>query len=175
MKTITPNNLQKIDYKIISVVILLLMGILYFGYSTYQHFKAVKQVSEGKNMVFNLNILFDWSMNQYKNDIIKSCNFNNIQLVVKSEAFQNANRFLELNVSLKQQGRYVEKLEVYPSQDLTACILKVNFKNNQEISNDIAGKYLIRQYIIKKERIYCSTNIQNRRLVKGCRRVSQDS
>ncbi len=174
MKIIKLNDFQQIDYKIISVVALLLMGIHYLGYSTYQHFKAVKQVSEGNHVAFDLSILFDWSMSQYKNDIVKSCNLNNIQLVIKSEAFQNANRFLELDVPLKQQGQYVERLDVYPSQDLKACILKVYFKNTQEMSSDIAGKYLIRQYFIQKERSYCLTNIQNRRLVKGCQRVSED-
>ena len=172
MGNITENNHQELDFKVSAVIFLLLMGILYGGYSTYQHFNLVKQVAEGNNRAFDLSILFDWSMSKFNHDVRKACNFENIQSIAKSQDFQNVNHFLELDLPIQKQGKFIENVKVYPSKDLKACIISVYFKNNSELSKDIAGKFITRHYFIQKEHSYCSTNIKNRRLVKGCQQFN---
>lgn len=169
MRTINPDDRHKVDFTRIAVMILLAIGIGYYIYSTAQYFKAMKQVNEANDMIHNTHSLFGWAMYQYKKDVLKACNFDNIQRAPESENFQNMNRFLELNTDLKVDGKYVERILLTPDQQ--GCTVTAYLKNNQSMGKDVAGKYISSRYDVKTGKRNCTTNIQKRRLVKGCHRI----
>lgn len=164
-------NRKKFDLKIIMLLISLILAVGYSAYVTIQYFKAEYQVNEANNMVFDANVLFTWSMQHHKNDVQKSCNFEMIQHITTTEEFQNANRFLELEVPLRQRGQYVERLELMPSVDLTNCNITAYFKTGGRVISEVSGKYITRSINVQDETSHCITNIQKRRLVKACMRI----
>lgn len=174
MTIIDSQDREKIDLKIVIVGILLLSGIIYWIYSTVIHFQTMNQIREAGEMRSDIQSNFIWSMHHYKNNIVKACNFENIQSATQSEDFQNMNHVLKLNTQLQRQGKYVEKVEIYPTSNLQQCVVTTYFRKNPNVSKDIAGKYISSRYDIKAERYYCTTNILNRRLVKACQRVSEN-
>lgn len=169
MRTINRDDQKKVDFKTMAMMILLVIGVGYYIFLTIKHFQAIKQVNEAKGMMSHTQSLFGWAMFQYKKDVLKACNFENIQRIPQSEIFQNMNRILELNTTLPANGKYVKKIVLTP--DWQGCTITAYFKNNQTMSQDIAGKYISSHYDIKTGKRNCTTNIQKRRLVKSCDRI----
>ena len=166
-------NRPKFDFKYMICLILLIFGIGYWFYSVKVSLTERKQVDEANELLHNLKSMFIWSMHQYNNNVSLACNFENIQITAQSEEFQNMNRILNLKTSFQKTGQYIEKIEVYPSQDLKSCNFIAFFRQGDDVEKNIAGKYMIKRYDIEKEKIYCITNIQKYRLVKACQRVDE--
>ncbi len=155
----------------IILFILVIVGIGYGCYTTVLHFQAASQLNEARKAMDDIRLVLIWSVKQQPNAVVKTCNFNNIQHVIKQDELKRMNQLLNWNLNIVQQTQYVEHIKVYAMNDLHTCMIKAYFKNNHFVSEHLAGKYIAYQYDLKNNKTECLTDIEKYSLVKSCTRL----
>ncbi|MCX5469912.1 hypothetical protein [Acinetobacter nematophilus] len=150
--------------------ILIAVGVGYGCYSTVRHVQAVNQLNEARKALGDIRTVLIWSSAQYPHNAIKTCNFKNIQQASAHAEFQKINQLFDWNVSVQQQTQYLERIKVFAINDLQTCMIKVYFKYDHSVSDDLAGKYIAYRYDLKNNKTECLTNIEKYSLVKFCTR-----